>query len=97
MIRHVVLLEFRASTPDGHVEQVVERLWELPSQVPSLRGYTVGRDLGLADGNAHLAVAGDFDDVAGYVAYRDHPAHRAVIDELILPQLQSRSAVQFEL
>jgi hypothetical protein len=97
MIRHVVLLEFRASTPDEHLEQVIERLRELPSRIPSLRAYTVGRDLGLADGNAHLAVAGDFDDVEGYVAYRDDPAHRAVIEQLILPQLQSRSAVQFEL
>lgn len=97
MIRHVVLLEFRPSTPDGHLEQVVERLQELPSQIPSVQDYTVGRDVGLAEGNAHLAVSGDFDDVDGYLVYRDHPAHRAVIDELILPHLQSRSAVQFEL
>ncbi len=97
MIRHGVLLEFRASTPDAHLEQVVKRLRELPEQIPSVRGYTVGRDVGLADDNAQLAVSGDFDDVDGYLVYRDHPAHRAVIEELILPHLQTRSAVQFEL
>ncbi|MFN7150128.1 MAG: Dabb family protein, partial [Microthrixaceae bacterium] len=77
MIRHVVLLEFDASTPDEHLELVVERLRELPSLVPAIRAYTVGRDLRLADTNAHLAVSGDFNDVDGYIAYRDDPAHRA--------------------
>lgn len=97
MIRHVVLLEFDDSTPDGHLELVVERLRELPALVPTIRAYTVGRDLRLADANAHLAVSGDFDDVQGYIAYRDDPAHRAVIEELILPHLASRAAVQHEL
>lgn len=97
MIRHVVLLQFRASTPDEHLDLVAERLRDLPSLIPTLRAYTVGRDLRLADGNAHLAVSGDFDDVEGYIAYRDDPAHRAVIEELILPHLESRAAVQHEL
>jgi hypothetical protein len=97
MIRHVVLLEFRASTPDEHLELVAHRLRELPSHIPSIRSYTVGRDLRLAEGNAHLAVTGDFDDVEGYISYRDHPAHRSVIEELILPHLASRAAVQHEI
>jgi hypothetical protein len=97
MIRHVVLLEFDPSTSDEHVDLVVERLRELPSLVPTIRAYTIGRDLRLADANAHLAVSGDFDDVDGYIAYRDDPSHRAIIDELILPHLASRAAVQHEL
>ena len=34
--------------------------------------------------------------VASYLAYRDHPAHRAVIDECITPIRQDRASIQYE-
>lgn len=98
MFRHVVLLRFRpddSGSVDATVRAVTEALAVLPSQIAALRSYEVGTDLGLAADNAHLAVVADFDDEAGYVAYRDHPAHRAVIEDLILPALESRTAAQF--
>jgi hypothetical protein len=39
-------------------------------------------------------VVADFDDVAGFEAYRDDPRHQAVIQEVIRPALVSRAAVQ---
>ena len=30
------------------------------------------------------------------ITYRDHPTHRRVIDEMIVPHLRTRSAVQFQ-
>lgn len=95
MFRHVVLLRFDDSTPDGHVDEVAARLRELPDQLPVLRSYTVGRDLGLAPDNADLAVVAVFDDPEGYLTYRDDPTHRRIIDEMIVPHLLSRSAAQF--
>ncbi len=48
-------------------------------------------------GNFDFAVVADFDDAGSYLAYRDHPAHRAVIDERIRPIMAGRSAVQYEI
>ena len=47
-------------------------------------------------GNADFAVVADFDDAAGYLVYRDDPAHRRIIAEYLRPILASRAAVQFE-
>jgi hypothetical protein len=96
MIRHCVALTF---APDATAEQIaaVEAgLAGLPAAIPEIRGYSFGRDLGLAEGNATFMVVGDFDDVAGYLVYRDHPAHQQVIAECIRPILVGRSAVQYE-
>ena len=96
MFRHVVLLRFVDDAPAGHAAAVAAELAELPEVVPSLRGYVVGRDLGLGSDNADLAVLATFDDRAGWEAYRDDPEHRRIIDELITPHLASRAASQFE-
>jgi hypothetical protein len=96
VIRHVVLLTIDPSAPTAP-QVIVEALRELPAAIPELRSYEVGVDLGLADGNATVAVVADFDDVDGYTTYRDHPAHRAVIEELISPVLVARTAVQHHL
>ena len=71
-------------------------LSRLPALVPSLRAYRLGADLGVNPGNFDFAVAADFDDVDGYLAYRDHPEHRAIIAEFIQPIVAERAAVQFE-
>jgi hypothetical protein len=44
-----------------------------------------------------VAATATFDDVAGYLEYRDHPAHRGVIEQLIDPVRESRTAIQFEI
>jgi hypothetical protein len=94
--RHIVLLTLTDDAPQGRAEQIVQALSGLPAQIPELRSYVVGVDAGLSPGNATIAVVADTDDQAGWEAYRDHPSHRRVIDELITPVLASRTAVQHE-
>ncbi|MCU0311780.1 MAG: Dabb family protein [Acidimicrobiales bacterium] len=93
--RHVVLLTFHPGTGADEVDAVVEALRALPEQIP-MRDYVVGLDLGLGADNASVAVVADFDDRAGWELYRDHPAHRRVVDQLIAPRLAARAAVQHE-
>jgi hypothetical protein len=89
--RHVVLITLdEAADVDG----LLDALRSLPAQVPELRSYVVGRDAGLAEGNATVAVVADVDDEAGWRAYTDHPAHRRIIAERIRPHLVARTAVQ---
>ncbi len=97
MIRHCALITFTTDTDAGHAAFVAGELARLPAVISEIRAYTVGPDLGLGPANASLAVVADFDDHAGYLAYLDHPAHRAVIDALITPHLASRVASQFEI
>lgn len=95
MIRHCVNLTFTPGTTEAQVQAILDGLAGLPGAIPEIRAYTFGRDLGLAEGNASLTVVADFDDVDGYVVYRDHPAHQKVIAEAIRPVLASRAAGQF--
>jgi hypothetical protein len=96
MIRHCVTLTFSSDATAEQVHAVLDGLATLPGAIPEIRSYSFGRDLALAEGNASMVVVGDFDDVAGYLVYRDHPAHQKVIVEAIRPILAGRSAVQYE-
>jgi Stress responsive A/B Barrel Domain len=96
MIRHVVLFRWTAEATAEQKRRVAAELRRLPSVVPSLRAYHLGTDLGLNPGNFEFAVAADFDDADGYVAYRDHPEHRAIVAEFIQPVVAERAAVQYE-
>lgn len=97
VIRHVVLLTFLDGTPTERIDEIADALRSLPAAIPELQRYVVGKDLGLAADNADLVVVADVDDIDGYAAYRDHPAHMHVITALIRPVLAVRTAVQHEL
>ena len=96
MIRHVVLFRWTEQTTEEQKQRVAAELARLPALVPSLRAYHLGADLGLNPGNFDFAVAADFDDAGGYLAYRDHPEHRAIVAEFIQPIVAERAAVQYE-
>lgn len=96
MIRHTVLLAWKAEATDEQKRQGTTELANLPAIVPSVRAFASGPDARLAQGNFDFALSADFDDQAGFFAYRDDPWHRHVIQRYILPITAQRVAVQFE-
>lgn len=96
MIRHTVLFRWKPEATDEQKRQGASELAKLPSIVPSVRAFASGPDAGLAQANLDFAVSADFDDQAGFFAYRDDPFHRDVIQRYILPITAQRVAVQFE-
>jgi hypothetical protein len=96
VIRHCVVLRFRDDAPDGAVDRVVDALRTLPAQIPQIRSYEVGADLGWREGNAELGIVATFDDRDGWRTYVEHPAHVAVIEQHIAPYVRDRTSVQFE-
>ena len=76
--------------------QVRAELSRLPALVPSLRSFELGTDIGVNEGNGDFAVCASFDDLEGYLAYRDDPDHQQIIRDLIRPITAQRLAVQFE-
>lgn len=97
MFRHVVVFVWSEDATDAQKAAVVDGLRALPGLIGEIRAYRIGADAGLAEGNADFAVVADFDDVDGYLVYRDHPEHQRVIAERIRPILASRAAVQYQL
>ena len=96
MIRHVVTIQWTPEVTQQQKQRVAAELARLPALIPSLRAYHLGADLGLNPGNFDFAVAADFDDAEGYLAYRDHPEHRAIVAEFIRPIVTERAAVQYQ-
>lgn len=95
MFRHVALFRF---VPEATAEQhraAADALRGLPAQIPELRAFQVGANLGLHGATHDLAVVADFDDEPGYRTYAAHPAHEAVAAEFVRPILAERAAVQF--
>ena len=96
MFRHVVLFKWADGVTGEQVRTLVDELQKLPATIGSLRGYRVGTDAGVNPGNHDFAVVADFDGVDGYLEYRDHPAHRALVDQYITPMAAGRAAIQYE-
>lgn len=89
--RHIVLL----TLDDGcDAEALAADLRAMATGIESIRHYEVGVDAGVSEGNATVAVVGDYDDQAGWEAYRDHPDHVRFNAERITPHLLARTAVQ---
>jgi hypothetical protein len=95
VFRHVVLLQFTPEATEGQVESLLAELAALPEAIAEIRAYQFGKDAGVVNGNADLAVVADFDDVDGYRVYATHPEHLRVIKEYIRPIMSSRMAAQY--
>jgi hypothetical protein len=97
MIRHVVLFAWIPEATDKQKHQVAEDLGALPPLLMGLRSFHAGPDAGIIEGNFDFAVVADFEDRESYLAYRNHPAHRAVVDQVINPITKDRVAVQYQI
>ena len=97
MIRHVVLFTWTPEATQEQKQALHAELARMPPAIEAIRGYRFGPDAGINPANTDYAVVADFDDAAGYVTYRDHPAHRALVENYVNPIVASRAAIQFEI
>jgi hypothetical protein len=96
MIRHVVCFRWNEGTTGQQVDELTAALRALPAEIPEIRAFRCGTDLGVNAGNWDFAVVADFDSIEDQTTYRDHPAHQRVIAELIAPIRAERAVVQFD-
>jgi hypothetical protein len=96
MFRHIVLFTWADGVTGERQQELAAQLRKLPGAIEAIRGYRVGPDAGLNPANRDFAVVADFDDANGYLVYRDHPAHRAVVEQYVTPIVAERAAVQYE-
>jgi hypothetical protein len=96
MLRHMVLFTWVEGTTQEQLERLAARLAELPGLIPEIKAYEFGADAGINEGGYDFGIVADFADRETYLVYRDHPAHRALIEECIVPIRDQRAAIQFE-
>jgi hypothetical protein len=94
VLTHIVLITAAPDTTEEQVEAIVAGLRSLPAEIDEIRTYEVGRDLGLAEGNATVAIQATFTSPDDLEAYVVHPAHQKVVTELIRPVAASISRAQ---
>jgi hypothetical protein len=97
MLRHIVLLVWKHDATHEQKAEAAAQLALLPGLVPTIRAFASGPDVGIRAENFDFAVTADFDDAAGYLAYRDDPRHVEMVDKYIAPIRAEGAAVQFEL
>jgi Stress responsive A/B Barrel Domain len=97
MFRHVVLFRWTEGATQAQQETMADELRKLPAAVDTIRGYHAGPDAGVNPGNYNFAVVAEFDDADGYRTYRDHPAHRSVVEQYVNPIVAQRAAVQYQM
>jgi hypothetical protein len=97
MIRHVTLMNFKSGTDAAAREAVLQAYRQLPAHIPQIRAWSVGLDLGLLEGNAALAIVGEFASREDFLLYSQHPAQMAVIFPVCGHVMESYSTAQFEL
>ena len=100
MVRHVILWKMKAgltSEESSRVKADIKRELEaLKGVVPGLLEVFVGTEP-LETSNADLFLDSLFEDRAALAVYADHPAHVKVKDELVAPNVQDRTCMDFEI
>jgi len=95
MLRNVVIAHLKDGTSDQAVEALMSALKGL--KIPGLVEMTIGRDLGLREGNAGIAIVSDLADEAAYAAYDADPEHNRIRRELVAPIAERVERCQFRL
>ena len=85
MIRHIVLIRFRADVTEDAIAAIFGDLHAIKAKLPGVLAITSGRSESpeqIERGYMHGFVA-DFADWAALAAYQDHPDHKRVGTSLV--------------
>ncbi len=91
---HIVMFKWRDDGFDD--SEIAGALTALATGMDGVNDYRCGHDAGVAPGNYDFAIVGNFRDHASFVAYRNHPEHMRILDDLIAPNMHVRTAVQWQ-
>ena len=97
MLQHVVALTWNDDVPPDYHETVTKVLHDMVAQIPSVRDYRCGPDLGVsAPTNADYLIVATFDDVAGWREYDESALHNEIRAKYFKPYIATRAAAQIE-
>lgn len=96
MIKHIVLLKFKAGVTDNSINELGKAMAGLPGKIPEIKEYQFGRAIVSSKRSYDFALVSTFDDLAAMKRYEVHPVHPPVIAK-VMELSESIVAVDFEL
>jgi hypothetical protein len=97
VIRHCSLFKFKLGTSEELIDEILAEFRGLAEKVPSIRSATIGKNIGFHEGNFDIAANVQFESIDGYREYSVDETHLKFVDEYLMPNLEARVAVQFDL
>jgi hypothetical protein len=94
VIRNVVLAKLKPGVSERDLETMLTALRGI--RTPGLLSMTVGRDLGLRDGNWDIAVVTDLADEESYRNYDADAEHNRVRRDVVAPFVEGVVRCQFD-
>lgn len=79
MVKHIVMIDFKAENKKENMQKVKRMLEALVEQIPTLKSMEVGINFSQEERAMDLSLYTTFDDQAGLEAYATHPAHLEVL------------------
>ena len=100
MVRHVILWQLKdefSGEQEAKVKAAIkEGLEGLAGQIPGLKEIRVQTEC-LSSSNADLMLDSTFEDRASLKGYAVHPAHVAVADGVVRPNVKNRVCIDYEM
>ncbi|MGC8719032.1 MAG: Dabb family protein [Thermodesulforhabdaceae bacterium] len=82
MIKHVIVIKFKADTTEEDKKRLEEMLGRLPSLIPEIKGFIFGQDVVRSERSYDFALVSDFDNLETLDVYRKHPEHIKVLQHV---------------
>ena len=95
MVTHVVIFTWRDGVASDVIERLAAALQAMAHEVRHLADIRQGPDLRFRDGNGDYGLVATFADHAAWLAYQQHPAHKAFVRDHVTPIQAHRRTIQF--
>lgn len=83
MLKHIVFWKFKEEaeglSKQENMDKVRAALLALDGVVPTLRSAEVGQDVLHSPASYDMCLICTFEDMPGFITYRDHPEHQKVL------------------
>ena len=94
MLKHVVLMKFKADVVEKDISDLERGLGALPEKIPEILGYEFGRDVVGSERSYDFALLSSFADLEALKRYQVQPDHQIVLKQ-VLRMCDSILAVDF--
>jgi hypothetical protein len=94
MLKHVVLMKFKADVVEKDISDLERGLGTLPEKIPEILGYEFGRDVVGSERSYDFALLSSFADLEALKRYQVQPDHQIVLKQ-VLRMCDSILAVDF--
>lgn len=81
MLRHIVMVAFKADASEEQRAAMRAAVEALPDAIPEIRSLVAGANVGSGPSHFDYVTTMDFDDMSAFRRYIDSPAHQAYVQD----------------